>query len=245
MALLSVKGLEAGYGRLPVLHGVSLDVEPGEFVGIVGPNGSGKSTLVKAMFRMLPWLAGSVAFEGEALDGQRAERLSGLGMAVVPQVGSVFPELTIEDNLRIGGMGTGSSPREICRRAYEAFPPLEAKARARAHTLSGGERQMLAVGSALASHPKFLALDEPTNGLAPKTARELIAYVDSVREEGATVLWVVGEHAADVLERLDRVHLLQEGLVKGEWSRAELAERDDLMEVIFGSRVADGSEAER
>lgn len=240
MALLEIRELEAGYGRLPVLHRVSLDVNVGEMVGILGPNGSGKSTLIKAIFRLLPSMRGSVTFDGMSLDGYRPEQVASLGMSVVPQVASVFPDLTVEDNLRIGRLAAGASSEEAFGRSYEAFPILKAKADARAKTLSGGERQMLAVASALASSPKFLALDEPTNGLGPKVAQELIARIQAVRESGTTVVWVVGEHAMDVLESLDRAYLLQEGVIKRAWSGDELGELHGLTDLIFGARASAG-----
>lgn len=241
MALLRISGLEAGYGPVPVLHGVSLEVNPDEMVGILGPNGSGKSTLVKAIFGLLPAAGGSVTFDGAELAGRRPEAMASLGLAVVPQVASVFPDLTVDDNLRLGAVAAGKEWADSVRRSYEGFPVLQAKAGARARTLSGGERQMLAVASALASSPRFLALDEPTNGLSPKSARDLISQIEYMREAGTTVMWVVGEHALDVLERMDRVYLLQEGVIKREWSGDELAEMRGMTDVIFGSGAGDPS----
>ncbi|MEX1125414.1 MAG: ATP-binding cassette domain-containing protein, partial [Acidimicrobiia bacterium] len=145
MSLLTIDGLETGYGRLPVLHGVSLTVEPNELVAVVGPNGAGKTSLVKAVFGLLPAMKGSIVFDGHDITSAPTTRRNGLGMAMVPQTGNTFPDLTVEDNLIVSfsTLEKGAAATALAA-SYEMFPRLNERRRQSAKTLSGGERQMLA-----------------------------------------------------------------------------------------------------
>jgi branched-chain amino acid transport system ATP-binding protein len=234
MSMLEVKDLKSGYGPVPVLHGVSLNVAEGEIVAIVGPNGAGKSTLMKTIFGLLPTAAGSIAFDGQDLAGVRTTRLASLGMGYVPQGSNTFPDLTVEDNLGVAAHAMkGADGGDAIRSVFGSFPALEPLRKRRARLLSGGERQMLALASAIVQRPKFLALDEPTTGLAPSIVQGLIQDVLDLSRTGVTVLWVVEENPREVIQHADRVLLLQNGLIAREREPAELLEGSALEDLFF------------
>jgi branched-chain amino acid transport system ATP-binding protein len=238
VSLLSVRGVSAGYGKLAVLHDVSLHVEPGEVVAVVGPNGAGKSTLMKTLFRLLPLMQGSVVFGGTDLAGTSAAKIAALGAGFVPQGDNTFPDLSVEDNLQIG-VPAGSRADKARRLAamYERFPALEPRRDQRVKTLSGGERQMVALASAMISEPRFLALDEPVTGLAPTVVEGLIQQILSVREHGTAVLWVVEENPLQILKHVDRVYFMAAGVVQRELTAAELLEDGSIERLFFGSHA--------
>lgn len=171
---LEVQGVSTGYGRLTVVHDASLTVAPGEVVAIVGPNGAGKSSLMKAIARSLPLSAGRIEFAGTDLSTVPQNRIAGLGIGYVPQRGNVFPELSVEENLRVSCRAASARLAEAIAEVYAQFPRLQDRRQQVASTLSGGERQMLAIACATMSKPSLLMLDEPTTGLAPIVVRERI-----------------------------------------------------------------------
>lgn len=170
--MLTVTDVTGGYGKVSALHEVGLTVGDREIVAIVGPNGAGKSTLVKAIMRQLADVSGSITFDDIQLDKRRPSDLSKLGIGYVPQGGNTFPDLTVEENLRVAVRNgvRGTDVATALTRTFERFPALEPRRKQYASTLSGGERQMLAVGAAMAIEPTLLLLDRPTTGLAPRSS---------------------------------------------------------------------------
>ena len=235
MSLLEVDGLESGYGRLPVLHSVSLRVEPNELVAIIGPNGAGKTSLGRAVFGLLPAMSGSISFDGEDLTSASTARRSALGMAMVPQTGNTFPDLTVEDNLAVSfSTLDGDAAERAVNTAYAMFPQLAERRKQPAKTLSGGERQMLAFASGSGSGPRFLLLDEPTTGLAPTIVHSLVEKIIEFKAGGASILWVIEENPLEVLPYVDRVYVLNSGAIQAEMAADELLSEGALQALFFG-----------
>jgi branched-chain amino acid transport system ATP-binding protein len=212
VALLEVRDLHAGYGKLEILKGVSLDVQSGQVVSIIGPNGAGKSTVFKTLFGLLPARQGRVMLDGENVTNQSPADLLRRGMAYVPQGRNVFPLMTVEENLRLGAYTRPRSAEleaEI-ERLYETFPVLRESRRRRAGDLSGGQQQMLEMARALLLKPRLILLDEPTLGLAPLVFKEIFRIVESLRRLGQTIL-MVEQNAAKALEISDYAYVLELG----------------------------------
>ena len=211
--VLEIKNLEGGYGSVQILYGIDMHVDEGEFVTIIGPNGCGKSTLIKTIFGSATFYSGGVEYHGKNVSGWRTDRLVNLGIAYVPQVDNVFPSLSVLENLQMGG---NSIPRvllnERIERSLEMFPDLRNREYDLAASLSGGERQMLAISRALISDPKFLLLDEPTAALSPLYQQQIIESIDSLREVGITIL-IVEQNARLSLTRSDRGYIMSNGKV--------------------------------
>ena len=235
MSLLELVGLETGYGRLPVLDSVSMRVEVNEMVAIIGPNGAGKTSLGKAVFGLLPAMRGSIRFDGEDLTPASTARRTALGMAMAPQVGNTFPELTVEDNLIVSfsTLETENAERALAN-AYTMFPQLAERRRQPARTLSGGERQMLAFASCSGSSPRFLLLDEPTTGLAPTIVHSLVEKIIEFKDSGASILWVIEENPLEVLPFVDRVYVLNNGAIRAETAAEDLLSEESLRALFFG-----------
>ncbi|MBW7916387.1 MAG: ABC transporter ATP-binding protein [Trueperaceae bacterium] len=210
MPLLTVEGAVSGYGEMQVLNGVSLEVGQTEIVSIVGPNGAGKSTVMKLVFGLLkPW-QGTVTFGGHDISGMAPEKLVRLGLSYVPQVDNVFPNLTVEENLEMGGFTREGSLAEQKERVYELFPRLAERRRQRAGKMSGGERQMVAMGRALMLDPKLLMLDEPSAGLAPLLVDMIFERIVDINASGVAVL-MVEQNAKKSLALADRGYVLATG----------------------------------
>ncbi|MCL5958216.1 MAG: ATP-binding cassette domain-containing protein, partial [Chloroflexi bacterium] len=186
MSLLEVKEVKSGYGRMLVLHGVDLSVAEGALTVLLGPNGAGKTTLMQTIFGLLPLAAGSVQFQGESIAGLDPALIARKGIGYVPQENSVFPDLTVHENLEMGGFSLKDS-RKTVNEVYELFPRLKERVTQKAGTLSGGERQMLAVGCALLLKPRLLILDEPTTGLAPQMREVLIETIREINNRGTSI----------------------------------------------------------
>jgi ABC-type branched-subunit amino acid transport system ATPase component len=230
--------LETGYGRLPVLHEVSISVEANELVAVVGPNGAGKTSLVKAIFGLLPAMKGTITFDGNDITEAPTSLHSSLGLAMVPQTGSTFPDLTVEDNL-IASFSTmeRTGAEAALTAAYETFPTLGERRRQSAKTLSGGERQMLAFVSGVGTNPRLLVLDEPTTGLAPTIVHALVEKIVGSRERGGSILWVIEENPLEVLPVVDRVYVLNNGSIQAEMPAADLLSDDSLHRMFFGTQA--------
>ena len=211
--VLDVSGLEGGYGAVQILYGIELHVDEGEFVTIIGPNGCGKSTLIKTIFGIATYYRGVVEYRGSDVSGWRTDQLVNNGIAYVPQVDNVFPSLSVLENLQMGG---NSLPQGILAdridRSLEMFPDLRNREYDLAASLSGGERQMLAISRALISDPKFLLLDEPTAALSPLYQQQIIESIDSLRDRGITIL-IVEQNARLSLSRSDRGYIISNGKV--------------------------------
>ena len=235
--LLDVRGASTGYGKLTVVREASLTVDTGEIVAIVGSNGVGKTTLLKGITRALPLSAGTIELAGTDITRARPSQLAGLGLGYVPQSGSTFPDLSVMDNLLVSMPGSLGAARERCRELLGRFPELDRRRDQAASTLSGGERQMLAIASALLSRPRLLVLDEPTTGLAPLVVQQRIDDIRRLRDEdGAGVLWVIEEHPRICLPAVDRVHFLSEGQLSDPMKPADLLREGALEELFFGVR---------
>lgn len=210
--LLTVTNLEAAYGRVPVLQGVSLSVAPGEVVGIIGPNGAGKSTVLKSVMGFLRPLAGSIRFQGEEIGGLRTDLVVRRGIGYVPQGRIVFPDMTVLENLEMGGFLVRDRAvlAQNFARVYELFPVLYERRGQRAGSMSGGEQQMVAMGRALMTSPTLLLLDEPSLGLAPRYVDLVFEKIQELGRAGMTML-MVEQNAARALEIVDRAYVLELG----------------------------------
>jgi ABC-type branched-subunit amino acid transport system ATPase component len=234
-AALRTVDLTAGYGGRPVVHGVSINVEPGQVVSIVGPNGSGKSTMLKGIVGVVKVLSGSVLLDGVDITNQAPEDTARVGVGYVPQVDDVFGPLSVRENLEMGGylLPSRDLPERIDR-VLTYFPRLATMLKRRAAQLSGGERKMLAMGRVLMLQPALYVLDEPTANLAPAIALELLhEHVRALAVDGASVL-IVEQRARAVLEISDHTYVLAGGRLRMQGSPAELASSDDFVDSFLG-----------
>ena len=233
MSLLEVRGLDAGYGDLQILTDVELDVDDGEYITIVGPNGAGKSTVMKSVFGLTTHMGGTVTFDGEDISGTNPEEIIHKGLGYVPQNENVFAELDVEENLEMGAYILDEVPQEELRKVYDRFPILEERRDQQAGTLSGGQRQMLAMGRALMLDPELLLLDEPSAGLAPDLVDEMFDRVDEINEAGTTVL-MVEQNAKEALRRCDRGYVLAGGENRYEDDGDALLDDEEVRQQFLG-----------
>jgi branched-chain amino acid transport system ATP-binding protein len=190
MSLLDVRNIHAGYGGAPILNGVSLSIDASDIAVIVGPNGAGKSTTLKAIFGLLEVSSGQIVLNGETITNAEPDRLVPKGLSFVPQEFNVFTSMTIEENLEMGAYIRDDDFSATLASIYEMFPPLAERRRQKAEELSGGQRQMVALGRALMSVPRLLLLDEPSAGLSPKYVTEVFEQVRRINAAGVAVLMV-------------------------------------------------------
>jgi branched-chain amino acid transport system ATP-binding protein len=210
-ALLSVAGLTAGYGGVPIIEDVNLDVAEHEIAVIIGPNGAGKSTLLKTVFALTSRSSGAVTFSGRDISGLRTAQLVPLGISMVPQSRNVFPTLTVDENLDVGTYAAPPGDKDAVRESVlSLFPDLRDKLAQPAGELSGGQRQMVAMGRALMSEPKLLLLDEPTAGLSPAYLEIIFDLLLNIRKRGVTIL-MVEQNAKQALRIADTGHVLVGG----------------------------------
>jgi len=237
-ALLEVRGLHAGYGRAEVLTGLDLHLDKGHVVTVIGPNGAGKSTTLNALMGILP-SRGQVTFDGVDLAEATLEDRVMLGLALVPEKRELFPTMPVEDNLVLGGYRAMKQRvpnwRGGLERVYGLFPRLKERRTQLAGTLSGGERQMLAVGRALMSNPKLLMLDEPSLGLAPLVVRDIFATIERLRREGVSIL-LVEQNARAALQVADHGYVLETGEIVLDGPAAALAEDARVIETYLGAQ---------
>ena len=235
--LLLVRGLHAGYGRAEVLHGIDLQAAPGSIVTVIGPNGAGKSTLLNALMGVLP-ATGSIEYAGQPIAGLPLEERVMLGIALVPERRELFGSMSVEDNLVLGAFRQvrlrNKAWREQMRVVFELFPRLEERRSQAAGTLSGGERQMLAVGRALMSRPRLLMLDEPSLGLAPLIVKEIFVTIEALRKTGVTTL-LVEQNARAALEAADHGYVLEMGEIGLEGPAAALATDPRVVQTYLGA----------
>lgn len=232
--MLEVGGLTTKYGAISALRDASLTVGSGEVVGLIGPNGAGKTTLLGSIAGLLAPASGTVTFDGTDVTGASPEKLLRSGLALVPEHRRIFTDLTVEENLRIGGITVNAGRRaELLDEMAERFVVLRDKWSTSAGFLSGGEAQQLAIARALMSDPRLVMMDEPSLGLAPVLVDVVFALIESLRESGRTLL-VVEQNATRMLDVADRAYVLRSGEVVAEGSGAELLERDDLFDTFVG-----------
>ncbi|MEZ5667186.1 MAG: ABC transporter ATP-binding protein [Alphaproteobacteria bacterium] len=223
MGLLTVSGLVAGYSSADmILKGVDLEVDAGEIVCIIGPNGAGKSTLLKAIAGLLRVGSGAVRLGERAITGLAAREVARAGVAFVPQEANVFPTLSIRENLEIGGYVEPARTRARIEAAFARFPLLAERRRAAARTLSGGQRQILAIAMALMVEPQVLMLDEPSAGLSPVAADQLFATIREVQRDGVAIA-LVEQNALQALALSDRAYILVDGRNARTGPAAEIA----------------------
>ena len=233
--VLDVTGLEGGYGSVQILYGIDLHVDEGEFVTIIGPNGCGKSTLIKTIFGIATYYRGGVEYRGRDVSGWRTDQLVNNGIAYVPQVDNVFPSLSVMENLQMGGNSISQALlNERIERALEMFPDLRNREYDLAASLSGGERQMLAISRALISNPDFLLLDEPTAALSPLYQQQIIESIDSLRQVGITIL-IVEQNARLSLARSDRGYIISNGKVVHSGNAQRILTDPEIGEYFLGS----------
>lgn len=209
MSLLAVEQAVGGYGDSDILNGVDLAVDAGEIAVIIGPNGAGKSTAMKAIAGLVRVRGGAIRFDGAAIANQAPERIVRRGLSYVPQERNVFPTLSVAENLEMGGF-IRRDAAAVLPRIYDLFPPLKDKRRQPAGSLSGGQRQMVAIGRALMLEPKLLMLDEPTAGLSPKFMDLIFAKIEEINRAGTAVL-MVEQNARHALAIAHRGYVLQMG----------------------------------
>jgi ABC-type branched-subunit amino acid transport system ATPase component len=234
-ASLTLRQLRAGYGNLPVLHGIDLEVPAGQLTVVVGPNGAGKSTLLKALSGLLPH-QGEVRFDGARLPSSPASIVKA-GLAHVPEGRQLFPQMSVEENLELGAYLRPARERgERMEQVFGFFPKLESRRRQLAGTMSGGEQQMLAVGRALMGRPRLLMLDETSLGLAPRMVDELLAIVRQVCDTGVTVL-LVEQNVGKALAVGDRAYVMERGRVVLQGTAREVLGSEHLRAAYLGAHA--------
>lgn len=236
MALLEVDHLDAGYGDLQILFDLSLAVGQGEIAAVVGPNGAGKSTLMKAIFGLVRPTRGQVVFNGQDITGLPAERLVRLGLGYVPQLDNVFTSLTVDENLEMGAYAVDGNLAARKEAVFRLFPLLRERRRQRVGRMSGGERQMVAMGRALMGEPRLLLLDEPTAGLAPKMVDLLFEHIQTIHHAGVSVV-MVEQNARRALEIADRGYVLAGGRKRFEGPGARLLQDPEVGRLYLGGPV--------
>ena len=238
--MLRIDGLEVRYGKATVLAGLDLLVPQGAVVAVVGPNGAGKSTLLNALIGAIP-SSGDVFFEGQRLRSGDLEQRVAAGIALVPETRALFGELSVLDNLLLGGyrfLGRrGKQSADNLARVFELFPRLNERSAQMAATLSGGERQMLALGRALMMQPRLLLLDEPSIGLAPRVTADVFKSIARLKADGVTIV-LVEQNARAALALADEGHVLETGRLVLSGPAAELAKNPRIIETYLGSTVA-------
>jgi len=235
--LLTITDLRSRYGRIEVLHGISLNVSRGEVVAVIGANGAGKTTLMRTISGVQPISAGTIEYSGSSLDRASAHRRVGLGISQVPEGRHIFSSLSVEDNLLVGSWSLSRAVRAESSRldwAYDAFPILKEKRKLVAGGLSGGQQQMLAISRAMMSHPKLLLLDEPSMGLAPIIVSEIFDTLRQLKDEGLTIL-IVEQNANAALAFADRAYVMETGTVALEGTSSEIAVDPRVREVYLGA----------
>ncbi|HJR50240.1 MAG TPA: ABC transporter ATP-binding protein [Gemmatimonadales bacterium] len=233
--LLRAEVLVAGYGKMPILQGVSLLVSHGELVSVIGPNGAGKSTVFKTIVGFLRPTEGRVVFDGKEIMGLRPDQVLRRGLAYVPQGRNVFPQMTVLENLEMGAYIEPDARRirQALAQVYALFPILAERRQQKAETLSGGEQQMVAIGRALMTHPKLILLDEPSLGLAPRFVSLIFDKLVEMKRAGYTLV-VVEQNAARALAVADRAYALELGQNRFEGSGQELLANPEVKRLYLG-----------
>lgn len=230
--MLSVENIFSGYGETTVVQGVSIGINEGEIVVIIGPNGCGKSTLLKTVFGLIKASAGKIFFNEEDITGLKPFELVRKGMGFVPQTENVFPSLSVMENLELGGYITNNPDFSD---VFGIFPVLREKRRETASSLSGGERQMLAIARALMTGPKLLLLDEPSAGLAPKMVEVLMEKIKEIKESGSSVL-LIEQNAKSALRIADRGYIMVMGKKMYEGKSSEILDHKEIGRLYLGKR---------
>jgi branched-chain amino acid transport system ATP-binding protein len=235
MSVLSLEAIDAGYGDHAILHGVSMHVDAGEIVVVIGPNGAGKSTALKSVFGLLNITKGRILLDRREITNTPPEKVVTQGVCYVPQTGNVFVNLSVQENLEMGAFVRRDDFRPRMEQIYAMFPDLAEKRRQAAGSLSGGQRQMVAMGKALMLEPKILLLDEPTAGLSPKYRGEIFQTVKRINAAGVPIL-MVEQNAKQALGIADRAYVLVDGTNRHEGTGAALIADREVARMFLGGR---------
>jgi branched-chain amino acid transport system ATP-binding protein len=238
MTMLALNGLRAGYGKIAVLHDVSLSIERGQIVTLIGANGAGKTTLLKTISGLIRPTAGSIEFEGRSIARLPAHKIVAQGLSQVPEGRAILKRMTVMDNLRMGAFTRrdGEITADIGK-VFERFPVLAERREQMAATLSGGEQQMLAIGRALIARPSLLLLDEPSLGLAPKFITRIFQTLRELRQEGKTIL-LVEQNARQALQIADRGYVMERGRIVLSGNGGELLTNPEVQRTYLGQQAA-------
>ena len=241
--MLEITSLHAGYSGNEVLHGVSIHVAQGDMVAIIGPNGAGKSTLLNCISGILGTTGGSIKFEGREIAGEAAFKISRAGLLQVPEGRQILGELTVLENLQLGVTALhGRKPTHDLRRIYTLFPILEERSQQRAGSLSGGQQQMLAIGRALMGGPRLLLLDEPSLGLSPLLAKQVLNALRELNREGLTIL-LVEQNARAALRATMHAFVMEQGRIVHHGVSDDLARDPDVIAHYLGQAVSKAAAA--
>ncbi|MBN2848334.1 MAG: ABC transporter ATP-binding protein [Coriobacteriia bacterium] len=236
--MLTVENLEASYGAIRALHGISIDVAEGEAVALLGVNGVGKSTTLKSIMGVLRPVKGTITFDGQEITNKSPESIVRRGISLVPEGRDIFGALTVEENLRLGAYVGYKRDRYLAdlEEMFELFPILKDRFHQAGGLLSGGEQQMLAIARALMGHPKLIMLDEPSLGLSPALTDQIFELIGALKERGATIL-LVEQNAERALEIVDRAYLLANGAVEHSGTATDIKRQVDVASVYFGDQA--------
>jgi len=246
MAMLTVENLEASYGAVRALHGISIEVAEGELVALLGVNGVGKSTTLKSIMGVLRPVKGTITFQGQEITNRSPESIVKRGISLVPEGREIFGTLTVEENLRLGAFVGYKRERYQAdlQEMFELFPILKDRFHQAGGLLSGGEQQMLAIARALMGHPRLIMLDEPSLGLSPAMTDQIFELIVGLKERGSTIL-LVEQNAERALDIVDRAYLLANGAIEHAGTAAEIKRKVDVASVYFGDDIdADTCEVE-
>lgn len=233
--ILSISTLTAGYGKLPVLHELSLDLDAGRMLSIIGPNGAGKTTLTRAIVGQCAVMAGAVRFEGEDITRLPGQEIALRGIGYVPQTQNVFATLSVQENLEMSSLTLGrATQRRAIEAAYARFPRLTERRGQHGSSLSGGERQMLAISSALLAAPKLLILDEPVSGLSPSMTDEVARGISEINRTGVTVIWIAEENPQQIIGLSDEVIVMATGTIRMREDAQTMLKAENFREIFLG-----------
>jgi branched-chain amino acid transport system ATP-binding protein len=232
--MLNVENLHAGYGKIDVLHGISFAVNQGECVALIGANGSGKTTTLKSICGLLQVTAGTVTFQGKAIQRLKGHQIARMGLTMCPEGRQVFPEMSVLENMKMGAYArSDAGQNDDLAAMFEMFPILRERVDQPAGKMSGGEQEMLAIARALMSRPKLCVFDEPSLGLAPKIVAEVEATIARIKAQGMTIL-LVEQNSAMALRLADRAYLYESGEIVLQGSGAELQQNPDVIKAYLG-----------
>jgi branched-chain amino acid transport system ATP-binding protein len=234
--MLELKNIEAGYNKKPVLNDVSINLRKGEIVALIGPNGAGKSTVIKTVMGIVKARKGEIIYKGNSINGNNPVGNIRHGIVYVPQGNTVFSDLTVLENLQMGGyiLSDKSIVEDRIKEVFNLFPEIEERKHLDAGNLSGGEKQMLAIGRALMLKPELLLLDEPSLGLAPKSIKKAFEAIKVIRDKFNTTILIVEQKVKEVLEIADRVYVLRLGKVVLEDNAADLKDVSVIKKAFLG-----------
>ncbi|MEK6826831.1 MAG: ABC transporter ATP-binding protein [Nanoarchaeota archaeon] len=235
--MLQIKNLHSGYGELEVLKGIDISVKERELVALIGPNGAGKSTVIKSVFNIADVTKGDISFKGENIRKLKTHELIKKGISYVNQGRIIFDTLTIRENLEIGGdfIKDKEEKEKRINEIYKKFPILKERENKLAYGLSGGERQMLAIGRALMRNPSLLMLDEPSLGLSPRLQKEILNIIKKLRDDGIAIL-IVEQNAKKAIDISDRIYLMEDGKIVLEGSGSFILKHSKIKQIYLGGR---------